>query len=512
MRLLRYFVLSIFCFLSHSAFKAQSLHIDDSFGDKGFKIFPDIYDGMSVFPLINSDNSFIISGSYDDGTLAKSRLYKFDDSGDPDLDFGTNGIVENLEILENANISFIKKQSDNRIIIGGTKYPEEKVFLSRFFENGSMDNTFGSNGVIDLPLNYAAEAFDAYIPETDEILVAGGQFKSGLPDGFICKIKKDGKLDMEFGVNGIADIDFVNFSFLSKIFVSGNGKILVTGEGGKSISNFFAARFFPDGKPDTDYGDSGYVTLNFETGLPSHSFSSLLQEDGKLLLIGYSGDDFFKTALARLNDNGSLDSTFNEDGKFLSEIGNSFSYPRHAGKLKNGNYIISGTAAFRQVDNLPNWDYFLMSLDDSGKIDNNFCDNGFYVVHMPLLSDDPVGMMLNGETIYLNGLNYGLNNEKYSSIVKLKFEANSSIQTTSRGYFKLGPNPFSTFIQIVSEKNVFSTVINIEIVDILGNTVKLLTIDHGPLPVINSDYLPAGTYFIKISTGNFTGVHKLIKI
>ena len=61
---------------------------------------------------------------------------------------------------------------------------------------------------------------------------------------------------------------------------------------------------------DTSFDGDGKVSTDFGFGASASALSIGLQADGKIVLVGYSEDDF---ALARYNADGSLDTSFGTD-------------------------------------------------------------------------------------------------------------------------------------------------------------------------------------------------------
>ena len=95
-----------------------------------------------------------------------------------------------------------------------------------------------------------------------------------------------------------------------------NRRIVLAG-GGAAAGSFCVARLLPDGRLDTTFRTTGKRTIGF--GRPNESaFAAALQPDGKIVL---AGDSNLRVAVARLNPNGSLDSTFSGDGKLIFSWG-----------------------------------------------------------------------------------------------------------------------------------------------------------------------------------------------
>lgn len=124
----------------------------------------------------------------------------------------------------------------------------------------------------------------------------------------------DGALDATFGTGGIALAGLATITGGSHPIVQPDGKIIycsVVSSGGTSGDDFVVLRFNADGTPDSTFSFDGKVTIDFDGGYDGCN-GLALQPDGKIIAIGYTvsqGADY-DFAIARLNADGSLDSTF----------------------------------------------------------------------------------------------------------------------------------------------------------------------------------------------------------
>jgi uncharacterized delta-60 repeat protein len=119
-----------------------------------------------------------------------------------------------------------------------------------------------------------------------------------------------GDLDASFGGGGKKTISFGGTDVAHVVLVQPNGRIVVAGGGGAQPS-FCVARLRRNGVLDTGFGTGGKRRITFG-GDDATAFAGALQPDGKLVLAGDAG---LQVAVARLNPNGSLDTTFSGDGR-----------------------------------------------------------------------------------------------------------------------------------------------------------------------------------------------------
>jgi uncharacterized delta-60 repeat protein len=171
-----------------------------------------------------------------------------------------------------------------------------------------------------------------------------------------------GSLDSSFGVSGNTVLTS------SSIFASGVGDIQVLENGGfyatlvnfNSNADFQIVRCKSDGTLDNTFGNNGIVSTDF--GNTDRPFSIAIQKDGKVLVLGNSGDQL---AIARYNFGGTLDTTFDTDGKMiLTDTGFAPSIATKA----DGRIVVSATST--------NGDLLLLQLNSDGSLDLTFDVDG----------------------------------------------------------------------------------------------------------------------------------------
>src|SRR5262249_45692842 len=130
----------------------------------------------------------------------------------------------------------------------------------------------------------------------------------------------NGTLDTTFGSNGMVTTALSNS-------VAGNmsaalqtdGKIVVGGEilvnAGLNVWNFLVLRYNINGTLDTTFGTGGEVTTSLGPLTHDGAYALVIQSDGKIVAGGEAEvNGQFDFGLARYNANGSFDSTFGAGG------------------------------------------------------------------------------------------------------------------------------------------------------------------------------------------------------
>jgi uncharacterized delta-60 repeat protein len=163
-----------------------------------------------------------------------------------------------------------------------------------------------------------------------------------------------GDLDNTFGSGGkvtahfevMANGDFINVdSVISDTTLQPDGKILVAG----SIGNYFGlARYQSDGVPDAAFGDGGVVKTPLP-GIPGYyvggASAIALQRDGKIVLAGISiSESDIDFAVARYNNDGSLDTSFGDAGWVITDFFGEYDMAHDIAIQADGKIVVAGSA------------------------------------------------------------------------------------------------------------------------------------------------------------------------
>src|SRR5262249_55191399 len=126
-------------------------------------------------------------------------------------------------------------------------------------------------------------------------------------------------------------------------------------------------------------------------GASSDAYSVVLQPDGKIVAAGYritgSNTDF---ALARYNPNGTLDSDFDADGKVVTDFGmEAFDNARSVVVQPDGRIVAAGTT----VNSEANFNFALARYNPDGSLDTSFDFDGKAVTDFAG-ADEALGVLL----------------------------------------------------------------------------------------------------------------------
>ncbi|MBS1747235.1 MAG: hypothetical protein JST21_13780, partial [Bacteroidetes bacterium] len=325
--------------------------IDSSFGVNGHA--GSINEMSQVFAIsIQSDDGFIAMGhpSY------KVGLARYKKDGELDSSFGVNGVVITSVSSHANSASDMMVQPDGKIVVCGyiINDPNEarQLFLIRYLPNGSLDNSFGDGGVVIV----GQPDGDKSLATVNALaLLSNGQIVVSLTNAksTVYRFNPDGSQDKIFGNNGSAFFqskdDAVNGLNATGLIVQPDGKIIGCGSAlikkNSSDEYMAAARINADGSIDSSFGNNGIQHIIFGQDY-SKGTAILLQKDGKIVLSGWSHDDFTtyaNFALTRLNTDGNIDSSFGENGKTVTTI-STYTTSTSSVLQNDGKIILGGTA------------------------------------------------------------------------------------------------------------------------------------------------------------------------
>jgi uncharacterized delta-60 repeat protein len=320
---------------------------DATFGQDGRVVLPPVEIVISTL-VIEPDGKILLAGTAGYPSVSQFGLLQLNSDGTLDTTFGRGGVVTTgFGISDTANSMVL--QPDGKIVVVGSS--DGQIALARYDSNGQLDPTFGSGGEVLTSLGTDAQANAVAVTPAGQIVVAGAfatssQISFFEPNNstlFVAQYNADGSLDSTFGAGGITQP--VNFtSNATAVAVEPDGTVVVAGFGRTGVSvNDILIRLTPDGQPDAIFGNNGVV----DTNIPVYTNDSLaLEGDGKILLASDSpinGDGHF--VLARYNADGSVDTTFGDDGQATATFGQVNIYFDQVAFAPNGEIYVGGWSA-----------------------------------------------------------------------------------------------------------------------------------------------------------------------
>lgn len=169
-----------------------------------------------------------------------------------DASFGTNGTVTTAIGSGNERAAAIARQPDGKVVVTGftDRNGTEDFALVRYLENGSLDLTFGSGGVVVTPFGSGHDRATSLALQPDgRIVVAGWTHGAAGADVAVARYRADGTLDPSFGTGGKAVFALAaGEDTAADVLVRADGVILVAATVATGAAADFAlARVSPNG-------------------------------------------------------------------------------------------------------------------------------------------------------------------------------------------------------------------------------------------------------------------------
>lgn len=281
---------------------AQPGNLDLTFANNGVAITDVSPTNSSDFgdAVIINNNKILATGSAinSNGGSFDFALAQYNLDGSLDSSFGNNGIVT-MDLNGSSNLSICSViQSDNKIItVGVISNFNRDVAIVRFNADGSLDTSYANNGIFIYD-NGFGDDFGKWVDILpDNSIIVGCQTTSSIlsKDYTILKLNELGNLDLSFGDNGKMTTNIGNNDGLFYLKIQNDNKILVTGSSSKSdsgngdVRDKVLLRYTSDGFLDTTFNNTGIIFTSFESGKNDYGTSSITQTDGKIVVSGYSG-------------------------------------------------------------------------------------------------------------------------------------------------------------------------------------------------------------------------------
>ena len=240
-------------------------------------------------------------------------------AGALDSIFGVGGVaINDLGCFGGERAYSMLLQPDGKLLLAGYCYGQS---VARFMGDGSLDLSFGVDGIFLTGLGIGSGTYvsaGAIGLQTDgKVLVAGHDYNGADVDFALMRLNTDGTVDSTFGSTGLVTTSIGSMGEQPfAIAVQPDGRILVAGNSraGSANADFALVRYNSDGTLDNSFDGDGKLTTGITTG-NDEAYAMSLQPDGKIVLAGIctSGGNS-DVALVRYEPNGAYDTAFDFDG------------------------------------------------------------------------------------------------------------------------------------------------------------------------------------------------------
>lgn len=480
--------------------KSQFGFLDSSFANNGKQII--------VFDSINSDAFGKVKSAHDKNyfvyaildklggpTNLTSRIFKLDRDGKLIKSFGQDGFIK--PIINNT--AFFPQ--DFIELPNGTLHLYSTEYFIRYRQNGTVDSSFGKNGIITIktPKDYGYFTNRISIDRQNDgnyICLADVNIDF-IPRTILYKVLENGKIASQFPDTSFVLIpESINKVTLNraKIISDQFRNIYIFGEGFHPTKGLclFILKYNENGKIDQTYGDQGLATI-YGLNYDSQSTYGMLDNHRNIFLYGSSTKPSGSHYIAKFNASGILDLSFNKTGFIIHGSTQSFD-PLSFQAFSDFGFVLGGRSRIAPGSDPK---HTIIFYTKNGLIDSSFGVNGVVTTRFNpsfgnldswcnhVIPDDNMALLTSGRSIEAG----------YDAIVLTRHKINKTIPTANLN--ESGKTKLKIF-QKGSElivNNVFSSNCQILICNVFGHKVYSGTLKDQGLSI---HFLPSGIYLVQI--------------
>lgn len=370
--------------------------------------------------------------------------------------WGSNGLAlstynGSFETIVMANAS-VRTPSGETITVGSTyngfSNVEPRMTITEYQANGQLDPSFGIDGTANVVLGEDDSAMGVALQPNGQILVAGESSTSSsiveyepAPQNFrftVLRLNSNGSLDSTFGSNGVVFVNFpapYTFNVARAIAVTSGGEIVVAGSvygaasnENSNYSSMALAELNSNGSLNTSFGSGGTVVTAVAESYDAVASSIAIDSSRRIVvggaLLGGSPEQPHGSILARYSSTGTLDTSFNTSGMIITlapaEYDVSFAWSPVVIGSTGTIDVVSSYAPYGE-DVGGSVTFSLTQYTSSGSLDTTFGSGGTVTwsintgdITVPYTNWDQLGVLPNGNLVV--GGSYVSDSEYYLGV------------------------------------------------------------------------------------------------
>ena len=341
--------------------------------------------------------------------LSDQHITLIDSAGNIDLNFANNGVLNTSPYVHN-DIAI-----GNNRLYAGTWDANNKAQIVCYFLNGAIDSTFGNNGVASPNLPQEQIVYDIQIDAQGRLLVAGRTDQSNNHNMMLFRLLPNGTVDNSFGSNGLFTFDANGSNDeIWRIAFQSDGKILCAGEHAMNFNTTAVLRLNTDGTIDNSFGNNGVFRYSV-IGRNTHLDDIEVLPDDRIRITGpFDNTTNYRLYVIGLTANGTWDGSWANNGLYIDPTVN-----RGNGLLlqPDGRLLVAGSD---QVSFSLRDDYVVMRLDTNGVLDNSWDGDGVAIVDMAGNTDNLRGVfqLSNGKVLGVGSVRDD-NSNRFIGLIRL---------------------------------------------------------------------------------------------
>lgn len=452
---------------------------------------------------IQPDGKIVIAGSAYDGNGDDFALARYNTNGTLDNTFTSDGLLTTDFGTSEDIAHSVAIQPDGKIVAAGITGDVSRDFaIVRYNADGTLDNGFGTNGKVTTDYNSNDNGIYSISIQPNGKIVAVGFANNGSDgDFFLVRYNTDGTLDNGFGIGGKLITDIGENDYTHSVIIQPDGKIVVAGGSGNAPNADFAlARYNEDGTLDNSFGTGGKITTDFNNNSDGAS-SLVIQSDGKIVAVGFANNNDF--ALARYNTDGTLDNSFSSDGKLTTDFDTYIDGALSAAIQPDGKIVTAGISFLSSAANMA---FALARYNSDGTLDNSFSSDGKLVTDFGIGDDSGESLAIAPDGKIVVG-GYSVSTFAAFAIARYISGLNVGIlEFSAADNFLIYPNPVQS-IEVLEYVLNQDESLSIELYDNGGRLIRTFVTNETRSKGIHveslnfGDTLISGNYILTITNG-----------
>lgn len=491
-------LLCFYILLQCSFMTAQVL--DPSFGNNGVVISDsDGGDEEVEAVVLQPDGKILVMGDSFIGGDGDFYVMRFETNGAVDVDFGGDGLVNQLfsDVLNDSAEDAVILD-DGKILVLGRMIHQGALapVLVRLNSDGSLDTSFQGVGYDNYPIVATVDTYmqTLHLLPDGKVLIAGRIDDFGFADIFLFQLTADGQLDMSFGDQGWTYLDVLgSFDTIEGSIVLSDGSMIGAGwsfDPDVGSDRLLVVKYTPEGSLDDSFGNNGVLIGENSGGADAYRTITAYGSE-YFLVAGYIDPDGDRDIIvSRYDFYGNPDPTFGDLGHVVLDNVGDDDQAVGIVELSDGSIVVG---ARTKTGGGQNNDFALIRLDSAGNLDESFGESGWFI-HDETSGDIADRMVLqpDGKVILAGSVQEG-EGEDIMMIRVMGIDPTSIVETNPAAAFQLSPNPARSVLRVSGNEPINQA----SIMSVKGRLVKEIAADNLPFEIDVSD-LSSGQYFLQV--------------
>lgn len=359
--------------------------IDPTFNGTGYATASlGAFDAQATAVAIDGNQDIVIAGGAAANQYQQSSigLARFTPLGLPDASFGTGGQVTNV-VAGNAAGGLAIDSAGNILVAAQMRYSTFAAL--RYTPAGAPDSNFGTGGEADYSFgsSYTPKgAIGVALTSAGQVVLADQvQDSLNLQHLALARLNDNGSVDNSFGSNQTGTVTSAfQISVLNgarAMAIESDGKIVTAGSAWPSTGRMFSvSRYNADGTLDTTFGNGGSVDTDMTGTYPKYdNYANAIAVDAQQRIIAAGQVNHpgggMDIAIARYEPNGDLDTSFGNGGIVITSLNPYGNNSANAVMVEdNGDILVAGVTS--QPQNLTTSNFALLRYTSDGQLDPTF--------------------------------------------------------------------------------------------------------------------------------------------